>query len=510
MKRKFLALALCLAISLFGALAVACNGEEPLTPTDESVFVINDNGVITDLTSDGKLLSTIVVPQSVQGKEVKEIGANAFKLCTQLKKVVLPEGLTTIRPYAFEKCTKLERIVIPESVTRIENYVFRNCTELKSITLSDNVTYVGSNMFYNCTSLKSVKLSNNITRIGKQMFYNCASLTSITIPAKVGQIEYNAFAGCSKLASVTIEEGVDGIQYSAFQGTAIESITIPSSIESLGDSAFASCGNLKTVNIGSGVKTLGKSVFSHCESLATITVSSDNADFKMVNSGLYSSDGKTLYAHLKDGTGNQCTVENGVEVISNGAFDGCGELEIVSLPDTVTEIQDGAFSNCENLKIIYIPQSVTTLGVSILQNSPQVTVLCPAEQKPSEWINSFGVMRPTIYNCVSGEYGIADGLVWAKTNDGLAVALYDLTLTSVVIPSTINSMAVTQIPKYGFMNCKLLESVVIPQSVVSIEGSAFFMCSPQIYCEATERQLGWQDNWNVTRKTEIYNYTQNN
>ena len=72
MKRKFLTLALCLAISLFGALALACNGEEPLTPTDESVFVINNNGVITDLTSDGKLLSTIVVPQSVQGKEVKE------------------------------------------------------------------------------------------------------------------------------------------------------------------------------------------------------------------------------------------------------------------------------------------------------------------------------------------------------------------------------------------------------------------------------------------------------
>lgn len=75
MKRKILTLALCLAVSIFCALAVGCNAEsEPLKPTDDNAFVINNSGVITDMTATGKMLSTVVVPDEINGIKVKEIG----------------------------------------------------------------------------------------------------------------------------------------------------------------------------------------------------------------------------------------------------------------------------------------------------------------------------------------------------------------------------------------------------------------------------------------------------
>jgi len=87
---------------------------------------------------------------------------------------------------------------------------FRDCTGLTSITIPNSVTSIGSSAFSYCTGLTSVTIPNSVTSIGNNAFNSCTGLTSVTIPNSVISIGNYAFLGCidvgyssGKLTSVT-------------------------------------------------------------------------------------------------------------------------------------------------------------------------------------------------------------------------------------------------------------------------------------------------------------------
>jgi hypothetical protein len=67
------------------------------------------------------------------------IGKSAFKSCTALTNITIPEGVTSIGDDAFNSCTTLTSITLPEGLTSIGNSAFRSCSALTSIT-SKNTT----------------------------------------------------------------------------------------------------------------------------------------------------------------------------------------------------------------------------------------------------------------------------------------------------------------------------------------------------------------------------------
>ncbi len=93
---------------------------------------------------------------------------------------------------------------------------FRGCSSLTSITIPDSVTSIGYEAFYDCSSLTSVTIGNSVTFIGGSAFQGCIGLTSITIPDSVTFIGGSAFEGCRSLTSVTIGNSVTSIGYEAF------------------------------------------------------------------------------------------------------------------------------------------------------------------------------------------------------------------------------------------------------------------------------------------------------
>ena len=113
---------------------------------------------------------------------------------SNVKKVVIEDGVTSIGNYAFFYCTGLTSITIPDSVTSIRDSVFYSCTSLTNITIPDSVTSIGMEVFLGCNSLTSITIPNGITSIGDDMFSNCWNLTSITIPESVNSIGKSAFA----------------------------------------------------------------------------------------------------------------------------------------------------------------------------------------------------------------------------------------------------------------------------------------------------------------------------
>ena len=61
----------------------------------------------------------IIIPSEIDGMKVTTIGNAAFKGCSSLTSITIPEGVTNIGIYAFSECSALESIKIPKSLTSI-------------------------------------------------------------------------------------------------------------------------------------------------------------------------------------------------------------------------------------------------------------------------------------------------------------------------------------------------------------------------------------------------------
>ena len=154
------------------------------------------------------------------------IDRNAFKGCTGLTSITIPNSVTSIRSDAFEGCTGLTSITIPNSVTSIGSGAFSSCTRLTSVTIPNSVEEIGSSAFSNCISLTSITIPERVSSINDYTFGSCKNLTSITIPESVTSIGEGAFKGCTSLTSITIPESVTSIGRDAFEKTGLKSITI--------------------------------------------------------------------------------------------------------------------------------------------------------------------------------------------------------------------------------------------------------------------------------------------
>ena len=247
MKRKFIN-----QIALTTAFALA--------PLFAQAYVFEADGIYYNITSLSDLTvevtyettsynsysGKITIPDTVtyNGKTyaVTSIGSSAFRGCTSLTSITIPDAVTSIGDYAFFNCTGLTSITVPDAVTSIGAGAFSQCTSLTSITIPDAVTSIESQAFYNCTSLTSITIGDAVTSIGIAAFSHCTSLTSITIPDAVTSIGQSAFNDCTSLTNVTIGDAVTSIGQSAFYYcTSLTNVTIGEAVTSIGSYAFNDC-----------------------------------------------------------------------------------------------------------------------------------------------------------------------------------------------------------------------------------------------------------------------------
>ena len=136
---------------------------------------------------------------SAEVTEYKEGNPTSIDIPSKVKIDGKVYNVTSIGDYAFRDCSSLTSIKIPEGVTSIGHWAFRGCSSLTSITIPESVTSIGHWTFYGCRSLTSITIPESVTSIGENAFADCSSLKSIKIPKGVTSIDYQAFKGCKNL-----------------------------------------------------------------------------------------------------------------------------------------------------------------------------------------------------------------------------------------------------------------------------------------------------------------------
>ena len=398
---------------------------------------------------------------------VTNIASYAFRNCTGLTSITIPDNVTSIRGGAFSGCSSLESITIPfvggsiKTASDTYQYPFGYIFGMSSYTggvgtrqyYRSSTSSTTSSYYYIPSSLKSVTVTGGNILYGA--FYNCSNLTSITIGGSVTSIGSYAFNGCSGLTSIAIPDSVTSIGSSAFSGcSSLESITIPfvgGSVKTASDTYQYPFGYIfGTSSYSGGVSTqqyyYGSSTSSIIgdyyipSSLKSVTVTGGN----ILYGAFYNCSGLT-----------SITIPNSVTSIGQSAFRNCSGLTsitIITIPDGVTSIGSSAFSGCSGLESINIP----FVGGSIKTASDTY-------QYPFGYI--FGT------SSYSGGVSTQQYYYGSSTSSTTSNNYY--------IPSSLKSVTVTggNILYGAFYNCSGLTSITIPNSVTSIGQSAFRNCS---------------------------------
>lgn len=353
--------------------------------------------------------------------------------------------------------------------------------------------YYNTSIFYHKDAVRSIYLPKGLTSIGLATFKNCKNLSSVSIPSTVKSIGYNAFYGCSALTEITLPRGVSVSSHAFDDCTSLQAVYAPDSVNFKATSDYYSIfsgtnttlfitkdtgcisseylysyGNtkygygrqygIKKIVVEEGITEIGTAAFK-----VNTTSSKYNTVTEIV---LPSTVVKIGASAFEDSAAAKITMPAGdpeiAAEIGGSAFQGCGNLTAIKVPEGIVTLNSSTFSGCSSLRSVSLPSTLTTIGSSAFEYCKSL----PAITFPRGLVK---VLDNAFYGCASLEsVSLPNGL----TDIGASAFQSCSSLTSVVFPETL-----TYINTSCFADCRSLKVLYIPTTIVNIYNEAFSRCT---------------------------------
>ena len=391
---------------------------------------------------------------------IKHIGTSAFEGCSSLINTdFVGSNVTIIEDYAFKNCTGLISVTLPESLNAIYEGVFEGCDKVSELVLGKtfedeelendtlikrignigknitkitltgtSITKLSENFFDGFFSLNTFNMCDSITEIESYAFRDCSNLTNIKLSSNldVNKLTHLALFGTKFINELSApwiykhhviyvpknidsefefsaSDAVVAIRNGAFSyNTSLQKIKIPSTIKTIGESAFEECTNLVEVEFeeNSNITTLAKNLFLGCNKLTTINLSqltnlSAIEDYafsgvkisNMVIPSTVTDIGNAVFLNAAissfsiSGTPDKFEAFDGVlyqvgvneKVLLN--YPTLKEGSLFFCPADVTTVAAYAFSNVVNLKYIYFEDVMDWEEITVMGESTNKSFL---------------------------------------------------------------------------------------------------------------------------------------
>lgn len=420
----------------------------------------------------------------------------------------------------YSRRDDLERVRIPEGVRRVDDFAFYGCDNLEAVELPDTLTEIGEAAFAQCGRLAEVRVPAGVSVIGRSAFAGCGSLRSVELPETYAGIAPGLFVGCHSLANIVAGAAYwqDGGYVIGTETRRIEMalptavvdgrLELPEGAEGVAPYALSLCAEATRVSIPDTVADVDGLSFAGLPLLAEIETR-DGSAFRQANGCLWRGD--TIVAHMAgDGAAEvdidapdghlaigphafggcltlrdariraagRCAVE-----IGESAFEGCGSLETVSLPEgSVVTFGDGSFRRCGRLRAIEGCETAAVgdmafEGCTGLAEAPLGGVTTEIGRDAfAGCVGLVSITIPTgVKDIAEGAFADCSGLESVDFHDDVETigeeAFYGCTkLRSVDLPLGLRVIG------GGAFACSGLETVAIPRGVETVGGFAFGMC----------------------------------
>ena len=330
----------------------------------------------------GSALREITLPAGLL-----EIGDYAFT-DTGLQSLELPEGLQKIGIMILAGNSGVTEIAIPATVTTMVSdfsYSWMPMTAFSSsgvtrLEFAEGVVSVPDYACYGMDSLSSLILPSSMLNIGREAFYNCYYLYELNWhPQDFPTIGEYAFRNTGMPYMLLVPDQIT-LSYADAEGPDLAPYLIPDGYDSAYQDVM-SYGGFQWVIEDEGV--LRGTEDGRLLIFGTGTTK--------VTCGLpYNSSARTFTVSVSGEGLDILQLPDDLTEIGDEAFAGV-EAQIIELPDGIGKIGSGAFRNCGQLVRINMPDSVIEIAGDAFENCPNVTLFCESENDAWQWAQDHGV-----------------------------------------------------------------------------------------------------------------------
>lgn len=395
-----------------------------------------------------------------------------------------PTDIETVEPWEpgvigisqYSRRDELTRIRIPEGVRRLDDYAFYGCDNLEAVELPDTLTEIGEAAFAQCGRLAELRMPAGVRVIGRNAFADCGSLRSVELPETYAGIAPGLFVGCHSLAHIGTGAAYrqDGGYVISTETRRIEMalptavvdgrLELPQGTERIAPHALSLCPDATKVAKPDSIVEIDGLSFGGLPHLAEIETR-DGSAFRCEKGCLWRGD--TIVAHMAGDGAAEVDIDatGGHLAIGPHAFRGCltlREVRIHAAGRCAVEIGEEAFEGCENLETVSLPEgSATTFGVGSFRKCGRLRAV--------EACETAAVGDMAFEMCASLTEAPLSG---STTEIGVDAFAECTALASITIPTGVKGIS-----DGAFANCSGLESVDFHDDVETIGEETFYGCT---------------------------------